>query len=238
MLTAMLLVIATLAFGSGPQGQDEPQAPADTFKPDPSWKPQGPGLWFDPSPKGRRVVIRARVALTEGALEHLLCLKNTKEHEAILATPAPPVMIKACLILTGAKEGHPVRYKPQFQPPAGDPIAIDLEWEADGKTQHARARDWVKDERTGKPLDKDWVFAGSEEYTDPVTKQTIFAANDGDLITVSNFPSALLDLPFASTSDDADRTFVANTKAIPPKGTFVTMYLHTATPAQPAKGSR
>ena len=51
--------------------------PADAFRPDPAWKPFGPSLWFDPAQ--RRLVVRARVVFREGALEHLLCLKGTKD---------------------------------------------------------------------------------------------------------------------------------------------------------------
>ena len=71
----------------------------------------------------------------------------------------------------------------------------------------------------------DWVFAGSEFYDDPTTKAKLYAADDGDLITVANFASAILDLPFASTANDAGRTFVANTARIPPRGTPVTLFL-------------
>ncbi len=36
------------------------------------------------------------------------------------------------------------------------------------------------------------------------------------LFTVANFANAILDLPFASTANDAQRTFVANTEKILP----------------------
>src|SRR5262249_1194854 len=67
-----------------------------SLQPDPAWKSPDNGLWFDA--KGRRLIIRARVALREGPLEHLLCLKGTKEHEAILATDAAPYQIHAGLL--------------------------------------------------------------------------------------------------------------------------------------------
>jgi hypothetical protein len=213
-------------------GQD-PKPPVDAFRPDPAWKSLGTNIWFDASQK--RVVIRARVALRSGSLEHLLCLRNTKEHEAVLATEAPAQMIHAGLLLTGAKPGKAVQFQPEFQPPTGPPIAIELEWLEDGKPRKALGRDWVKDEKTGQSLSKDWVFAGSLEFVDPQTKKTIYAADDGDLITVANFPSAILDLPFASSADDVDRAFAANTARIPPSGTFVTMYLRPAQSAAKPK---
>jgi hypothetical protein len=230
MLTVPMTLVAALALSAPP---DQPTASPDTFRPDPAWRPLGSQLWFDP--RGKRLVMRARVALREGPLEHLLCLKGTKEHEAVLATEAPPRAIHAGLLLTGAETGHPVRFVPKFEPPTGSPIAIDLEWTEGGKTRTADARRWVRDERKKEALSKDWVFAGSEVVEDPVSKKTIYTADDGDLITVANFANAILDLPFASTSEDAGRSFVANTDQIPPRGTMVTMFLHPRRPAPTAK---
>ncbi|HEX8199403.1 MAG TPA: hypothetical protein VF590_02870, partial [Isosphaeraceae bacterium] len=91
------LVLAVLLALPGAEPADPPTPPPDAFRADPSWKPLGPSLWFDPT--GRRLILRARVVLREGYLEHLLCLRDTKEHEAILATPAPPRLIHAGLLL-------------------------------------------------------------------------------------------------------------------------------------------
>jgi hypothetical protein len=203
--------------------QDEKPLPTDSFKPDASWKPLGQDLWFDP--KGLRLVIRARVALQDGALELLLCRKNFKEHESILATEAPPKLIHAGLLLTGAEVGHPVRFEPKFQPPAGTSIAIELEWEQAGKLKKADAREWVKDQATGASLTRDWVFAGSEIFEDPKTRTKLYAADDGDLITVANFPSSILDLPYRSSANDGERNYVARADKVPVRGTPVTMYL-------------
>ncbi len=224
---ATVLVLAAAA-------PEPPKDPADTPRPDPAWKPLGPSLWFDP--QGKRLVLRARVVLREGPLEHLLCLKGTKEHEAILATDAVPYQIHATLIRSGAEPGHPVRFLPKFEPPTGAPIAIELEWQEGGKTHRADARQWIRDERKNTILDKDWVFAGSELIEDPMTKKAVYAADDGDLITVANFTNAILDLPFASTANDADRAFAANTERIPPRGTVVTMFLRPrAAPPPPPR---
>jgi hypothetical protein len=166
------------------------------------------------------LILRARVVLREGYLEHLMCSKGTKEHEAILATDAVPHLIHAGLLLTGAEPGHPVQFVPKFEPPAGPAIAIELLWTQDGKIHKSDARQWVKDEKNA-PLARDWVFAGSQFYEDPTTKQKRYAADDGDLITVANFGSAILDLPIESSANDADRVFSTNTAKIPPLGTEV-----------------
>ncbi|WP_435016017.1 YdjY domain-containing protein [Tundrisphaera sp. TA3] len=221
MPAALALLAALLLAGAPAQGRDEPAPPADSFRPDPAWKPLGNAIWFDPAAK--KLILRARVSLTEGPLEHLLCRKGTKEHEAILSTEAPPRTIHAGLLLTGATPDHPVRFDPKYEPPAGTPLAIELEWEDGGKAHRIDAREWIKDQANGKGLDRDWVFAGSELFQDPQTKAMLYAADDGDLITVANFPSSIIDLPFRSSANDADRAFVAFTERIPPRGTPVTM---------------
>ncbi len=221
-MPAVLIALTLLSLaGPSPAGADDPPPPADSFKPDPAWKPLGTDAWFDP--RGKRLVIRARVALQDGALEHLLCRKGTKEHESILATEAPARMIHAGLLLAGATPGHPVRFEPRFEPPAGSPVAIELEWEQDGKPRRADAREWVKDQAANAPLARDWVFAGSELFEDPRTKTMIYAADDGDLITVANFPASILDLPYRSSANDADRAYVARPDRVPARGTPVTM---------------
>ncbi|MDR3634921.1 MAG: YdjY domain-containing protein [Isosphaeraceae bacterium] len=232
-VTAPSLTFLALALVSAPPAEAQQPPPADSFQPEAGWRALGPSLWFDPAKK--QLVMRARVVLREGPLEHLLCLKGTKEHEAILATAAIPIRIKAGLLLTDAEPGSPVRFLPEFRPPTGVPIVVDLQWEVDGKRRRADARRWVLDERSKKPLAIDWVFAGSELLPDPVTKKNVFTADDGDLITVANFASAILDLPFASTANDADRVFSANTPEIPQRGTFVTMFLYPRKTAPSSK---
>jgi hypothetical protein len=231
MSSASLVFSLALALNAAPP--DSTKVAADAFEPDPAWKPKGKNLWFDP--KGRQAIIGARVVLRQGTLEHLLCRKNSKEHEAILATDADPRLIHLVLNLTGAQEGHPVRFVPKFEPPAGSAIAIELQWQENGKTASSDARRWIKDERKNVTLSTDWVFAGSTVVQDPVTKKQVYAADEGDLITVANFASAILDLPFASTANDADRSFVANTEQIPPVGTPVLMFLRIRQPADVAK---
>ncbi len=223
MIWLLYCVCVFLAGDQPPDVQPAQRPAADSLQPDPRWKPLGRSLWFDPATK--QLVVRGKVVLRVGALEHLVCLKGTKEHEAIVATDAQPRQIHAGLLLTGAEPGHPVRFQPQFQPPTGTSIAIELLWKTDAKLHHADARDWVKDEKSSKPLAEHWVFAGSELFTDPVTKKQVYAADEGDLITVANFGSAILDLPLASSASDAERVFSANTAHVPPLGTEVFMRL-------------
>jgi hypothetical protein len=221
MFASIVLPVCLALSAQLPAKGDNPGTAA--LRPDPGWKELGRSLWFDP--KGKRVILRARVVLREGQLEHLMCKKGTKEHEAIVATDAPPRLIHAGLILTGAEPGHPAQFVPKFEPPAGTATAIELLWEQDGQLHRSDARQWVWDEKTKAPLGIDWVFAGSMLYEDPVTKKTAYAADEGDLITVANFASAILDLPMASSANDAERVFTAHTAKIPPIGTEVFVVL-------------
>jgi hypothetical protein len=228
--------ILSICLAAGPLSGQAAQGPAvqsEALRPDPGWKGLDRNLWFDP--KELRVILRARVVFREGPLEHLMCVKGTKEHEAIVSTDASPRAIHTALLLTGAKEGHPVRFAPKFEPPAGSPIAIEVQWRQDGRLRKADARRWVWDEKAKAPLDIDWVFAGSLIYEDPIDKKPRYAADEGDLIVVSNFASAILDLPMASSADDAGRSFTANTKEIPPIGTEVFLVLRPRQDPPPSK---
>ena len=56
---------------------------------------------------------------------------------------------------------------------------------------------------------------------DEETGKRHYQANGGDLICVSNFPTATLDLPVQSSQANSDLLFTAFTEKIPPRGTKV-----------------
>jgi len=229
---AVMGIAFVCLFGTAAVAQLPPDAPReDSFEAPEGYKPLGPALWFDP--ERRALIMRAQIVKREGFLEHLVCLRNTKEHEAILATDAVPRLIHAGLLLTGVEPGHPVQYRPEFKPPEGPPIRIEIEWKDKGETKRADARSWVEERETGKLMQVNWVFAGSMKIDRPEFDELVYAADGGDLITVANFPEAILDVPFPSTNSDEFLDFVAHTEAIPPLGTFVTLVLQPA--EEPAK---
>jgi hypothetical protein len=233
----MSFLFAAVVFSTLAQQETSPQPKAgavqEELKPEEGWNALGKNIWFDAAKK--RLVVRSKVVLREGPLEHLLCLKGTKEHEAILAADVSAKQIHAGLLLTGAEPGHPVRFLPKFEPPTGTTIEVEVVWKVDGKSKRVDAREWLKDEKTRKPLSERWVFAGSELYEDPITKKTMYAADEGDLITVANFGSAILDLPLESSASNAERLFAADTEKVPPVGTDVFLVLspHKEKPAKP-----
>jgi hypothetical protein len=173
----------------------------------------------------RRVVVLSVVCLTKGPLEQLLTRKDTKEHEAILAADVDARDIHKALLLARANPGSPVKFDPRFVPASGQTIKVYLEYESKGKMVRVPAQQWIRDIRTKKPMTHDWVFAGSREIKDPLNGKPIYLANDGDIICVSNFETALLDLPIKSSKDTESLGFEALTENIPPVGTKVAVIL-------------
>jgi hypothetical protein len=188
----------------------------------------GKNVYFEKQGDVRRVHVSATVCLREGLLEQLLTRKHTKEHEAILSADVDAREIHAALLAAGALSGSPVTFRPEFKPPTGSRIKITLQYKNKaGKTLTMQAGDWIRNARTKKPLQYDWVFAGSEFVPNPLDPKApdLYLANEGDVICVSNFESALLDLPIISPKDNDELVFEANTDRIPPLGTPVTVIL-------------
>ncbi|MBL6713415.1 MAG: hypothetical protein ISQ07_08520, partial [Pirellulales bacterium] len=64
-----------------------------------------------------------------------------------------------------------------------------------------------------------WVFAGSSFWTDETTGQQYYQADGGDLVCVSNFPTAMLDLTIPSSQSNEALLFEAFDSRIPVRGT-------------------
>ena len=187
--------------------------------------------------KKRRVLVSAEVCLREGQLELLLCRKQTKEHEAVLTADVDARKIHEALILAGAVEGSPVRFAPKYRPASGTKIKVSIQYtNKDKKVVTVPAQSWVKNMKSGKALAIDWIFAGSRLVDNPLNPgKKHYLANDGDVICVSNFETALLDLPINSPKDNADLIFVAFTERIPPLETKVTVILEPVVEAKKDK---
>jgi hypothetical protein len=187
----------------------------------------GNNVYLEIDGEQRRVLVDAYICLRKGMLEQLLTRKRTKEHEAILAADVDARHIHLALVAAKASPGSPVKFRPKFEAPTGAAVKITLEYKEKGKTVRVPAQQWVRNIKTGKDLDTDWVFAGSILIPDPLDgkRQPYYGANDGDVICVSNFDTALLDVPFNSSKDNDDLAFEAHTERIPPLETPVTVIL-------------
>lgn len=181
-------------------------------------------IWLDM--KNEQVVMVGQVCQTDAPLELFACLKNTKEHEAVLSIDVPAIAAHTGLLALGAESGNPVSWDPEYKPASGTEIEVLVRWkDAEGNVKNARAQDWVYDVENKKAMDHPWVFAGSGFWVDEETGRKHYMAEGGDFICVSNFSSAMLDLPIESSQANNALMFKAYTERIPPLGTPVTVFL-------------
>jgi hypothetical protein len=228
---ALLLGLAAVGCDLDGPPPKKPAAGKPAQKPAPTKKVEiGKNVFVEILPGGkRRVLVLAEVCRRTDQLEQLLCRKRTKEHEAILAADADARHIHAALIAAGAEPGHPVKFEPpdKVLPPTGTKIKVLLQYQDKGKTVTIPGQSWVRNVKTQKELDVDWVFAGSVLIPDPLDSkaQPFYGANHGDVICLANFDTALLDLPILSSKDAGDLSFEAWTQRIPALETRVTVIL-------------
>jgi hypothetical protein len=187
-------------------------------------------VWIDV--KNKQVVLQGEVCAANYPLEFFATYPN-RSYEAILSVNVQPSIVHACLVAIGVKEGHPVRFQPQFSPPTGDEVAIEVRWkDAEGKVQSKPAQYWIRNVKTKKALDTNWVFAGSVLVKDAEGHES-YLADSGELICVLNLPGAMLDLPIRSESALESRIFEAFTEHLPPQGTPTTIILKPILRAKP-----
>ncbi|MEC9092179.1 MAG: YdjY domain-containing protein [Planctomycetota bacterium] len=176
--------------------------------------------------KKKIVVIDGLICLRKGPLEMFACPPNTKEHESIVQAQAKSFMVHTALLMVGAESGKPVEWEPKYQPASGTKIEIMIHWlDKAGKHKKMLAQEMIKNVKTQKKMTEHWVFAGSEFYINPNTKIRHYLADGGEMICVSNFTTAMMDLPVESTQSKEGLIFEAFTENIPPLKTPVRIVL-------------
>ena len=195
---------------------------AQTVTIEDKWKRLGKNqIWINHEDK--QVMVRGRICLQEGPLEMFACPGSTKAHESVIASEARASEIHACLEALGFPPGKPVQWDPKYTPAEGPLVKILVGWQEGDKFVQVNAREMVKVSGTNKPLEKDWVFGGSQIYHDNVSGEKIYYADSGEMVCLSNFSTAMLDVQLES-SDSADGLlFEANKEKIPPPNTKVYM---------------
>ncbi len=186
----------------------------------------------------RRLWITATVCQREAPLELFLCRTQTKEHEAIVSTDAAPVFMDATLKAMGAEPGSPAEFEPEYKPATGSVIQVSVYYRGDdGKPVLAPAQSWIRESETKQPMQHHWVFAGSRLYPDPVDPngKPMYAANNGNLISLANFYDSMLDLPIKSLDNNDFLLYEANPATIPPLGSKVYVILEVQKPAAKSK---
>jgi hypothetical protein len=95
--------------------------------------------------EGKRLLLKSQVCLRKGSLELLCCLKQSKEHEAILSIDTKAYVVHTGLLAIGAEVGAPVQFEPEFKPAGGQKIDIFVNWtEATGKQKRVSAQEWIR----------------------------------------------------------------------------------------------
>lgn len=199
-----------------------------------SWQQRTPGI-------DRRVIIDLEVVLQKGFLEHLISRSEAgKNHESLLSSPFDAEILYLALVGAGLQPGKPATFinekrEYDFKPATGEVVKIYLEYvDENGQSKVVPAQRWVVSAKDEKPLLADWVFAGSYRgimETAKGEKMPFFGANDGRVVCLTNYGSALLDLPTESVDSDPQGDslgFKANTAVIPKVETKVRAILEAA----------
>src|SRR5690606_28221661 len=88
--------------------------------------PEPHRVWIDK--ENKRIYADGYVSLREGMLEMFACPVGTKEHESIVAVYSRAQVIHAALLAIGAEPGQAVQFRPEFKPPEGPEIEIEVRW--------------------------------------------------------------------------------------------------------------
>lgn len=195
------------------------------FEPPPDAKAlTSSNLWVDR--KKRRVYLDGYVAMRDGPLEMFACPMGTKEHESVIGTMAKASQVHAALLAIGATPGQPVQFLPEFVPATGQRIRVWVCWrDKEGKFHATDARRWVQKTGTKQSMTSEWVFAGSGFWEDPSDGRKYYRADSGDMICVSNFSTAMLDINVASSAAADRLMFSPFTERIPERFTPIRLVL-------------
>lgn len=187
-------------------------------------------IWFDTDSK--KIVLAGRICQNIGPLEFFGTLRGYQEHEAIATFKTRSSYVHALFLALGIEPGHPVQFRPEFRAAAGPEIEVTVYWtDEKGERRSVPAQEWIRNAQTGEQLKHPFIFGGSTFYQMEDGKE-FYAADDGYLICVSNFPSAMLDLPISSTDSNANLMFEAFEGRVPAVGTEIAVVLQPKSAAK------
>ena len=141
--------------------------------------------------KKRRFSISGKVIRHEAPLEFLIIAKDgQKAYESLIEVNASPFEFRlACILIGLDEEGAKIpRYHFDPEPAEGDPVALWVEWEADGKKKRVRADELLSDDDK-QVSGSAWVFTGSSK----MDETRYFADMDGTLVGVVHDPASIIE---------------------------------------------
>jgi len=173
-------------------------------------------------------------------LEVIVCTRNSKEHETLLATDARPSNIHAALLLIGMEPGKPGSWRIGEDdeivhvPPRGPAVEVEFVWTDKHGVEHAdHPATWVVNDNTGEALpQRDWVFAGSRfvDWTPPGRDEPVKvydADYSGTLIGLATFGTETLAWPAVISHDSTveEPVWIVSAEHAPPLETRVIVRL-------------
>lgn len=195
------------------------------------------------------VDVDATVSLRDGLLETVACIKDTKEHESVVAVNAKPSHIHTALLLIGAEAGNPAMRKiigegPEARfidlPPRGGLVDVFLVVNTpEGKKEYPinefieKAHDEFNYDGTPVETPKEtellpshtFMFTGSVLVEQNEGPRQYIADYSGNVITLVTFGDETLSLP--GIHDDANSALVwqVRNKHLPELDAAVTLRL-------------
>jgi hypothetical protein len=111
---------------------------------------------------------------------------------------------------------------------------VEVIWrDEQGQVVRRPAQEMIQHVKTLEPMKHHWVFAGSGFWQEEEGGDRYYMAEGGELICVSNFSTATMDLPVESPRDNADLLYQAYTDRIPELGTKVRLILSLKNKVEP-----
>ncbi len=217
----IILALATLCSTAG----EAPRHPA----------PQLPNLRLDL--KARTIEIDGAFCLGECPLELLVGHDTLKDYESMVSSPCKPSTLHTALLALGLKPRVRDAKDPSKVLREGDPIDVLLRFTRDGKEVTVPPHELILNVETRKRIaGTSFVFFGSFLFADP--------AEDGKMVYLGDVEHRLIGLlaDLASVIDqpaDAAAKYGAlaiDMKAVPPKGTKVTIIIRPGARPKPAGG--
>lgn len=164
-------------------------------------------------------------------LELIMCRRDTRDHEVLVATDAQASHVHAALLMLGLEDGHPGYWSVadgELVPhaPEGAGVRVELVVERDGELTADVPAAWVRNLKTDERLpDVMWVFAGSAETDHPVFPYS--ADGSGNVIGLTTFGDEVVAYPAVISPEAAmdEPVWVADFDRVPPFGTEVVVRL-------------
>ncbi|MDG2031705.1 MAG: YdjY domain-containing protein [Phycisphaerales bacterium] len=190
--------------------------------------------------EAREVVVPAFVSIDVGWLEQVVCVRNTRDHEAILVVDVLPSQVHAALVLLGLDSGTPgywrfeemegeIRPRVSRMQPEGDQVRVTVRRVSGDRTSDEPISSWIVNaEDAGDFTEQPWVFGGSTfvRFT-PDGPERYSADQSGSLVGLVTFGDEVLGLRgVRSDQVDVDAAlWGVRTNVVPGPGTRVELIL-------------